>query len=383
MPEVISMKKMLSMILVLCLLLPCAALAQTVRQKTDTPAHLFKSWPSPSGKSMVYVNAPVVIPEVEKIPLYRTAPCAIPEESIQAALKYFGLENIPMQQLEYTSIEELNPTGCMWEDSENDRYLSVKLDTWIPLNNRIENAWLFYSFHQADNQSRAVPSEDEARKLADDLVNTVFPGHVYYSTDKFMDAGALPYRISHSDGEEDNDYAVVTDVRGDYGYRFHYVSKVGDISLAHTYNTADTGHQSEGGSYSYAMPYEVLDVDVGADGIFQVSWHNTFELGEMVSEDCKLLPFKKVLSILGTIAPREVSRFENSGDAHANILIDRVELSYMILPDKDNPESHILTPVWDFFGSHTYREDWYDDTDYSFFTINAIDGTVIDRNYAR
>ena len=369
------MKKMLSVILVLCLLLPCAALAQSIREKTKAPSHLFTSWSSPSGESTVYVSAPVVIPEVEKIPLYRTSPCVIPEENINAALKYFGLENIPRSQDEYVSIDELNVTWYTWEDSENDQWIITNLSTWIPLDNRIEHASLNFSFHQADNQSHAVPSEDEARKLADDLVNTVFPGHVYYSTDKFMDAQALPNRYSQEEGNHASDDA------GDYGYRFHYVSKVGAIPLAHVYGTADTGHQSEDGSYNYAMPYEVLDVDVGADGIFQVIWVNPFTLGKMISDDCKLLSFKKILSILGAIAPKEVSRYESSD--HASILIDRVELSYMILPDKDNPESHILTPVWDFFGSRTFREDWYDETDEPFFTINAIDGKVIDRNYAR
>ena len=378
MPEVISMKKMLSVILVLCLLLPCAALAQSVRGKIKAPSHLFTSWSSPSGKSMVYVSAPVVIPEVEKIPLYRTSPCAVPEETVNAALKFFGLENIPREQLEWDSLDELNVTGYMWHDTENDQWITTHLSTWIPLDNRIEHTSLDFSFHQADNQSHAVPSEDEARKLADDLVNTVFPGHVYYSTDKFMDPQALPYRASYS--QEEGNHA--SDDEGDYGYRFHYVSKVGAIPLAHVYCTADTGYQSDDGSYNYAMPYEILDVDVGADGIFQFRWESPFTLGEMISDDCKLLSFKKILGILGALAPKEVSRYENSGD-HANILIDRIELSYMILPDKDNPESHILTPVWDFFGSSTFCEDWYDETDMPYFTINAIDGTVIDREYAR
>ena len=40
-----------------------------------------------------------------------------------------------------------------------------------------------------------------------------------------------------------------------------------------------------------------------------------------------------------------------------------------------------MVPVWDFFGSRTIGREFYDITHYSLFTINAIDGTVIDREW--
>lgn len=364
------MKKMLSVILVLCLLLPCASLAESVREKIGAPSHLIQTYTSASGKSKVYVNAPVVIPEVENIPLYQAALCAIPEEAVNAALKYYNMENItPRQQDMGPTQGEESYEVFHWDEEENDYSISTLLMTWPPLNNRVEWSFLDFMTHEGENKSHAVPSEEEARKLADDLVNTVFPGHVYYSTDKYMDDIMLSYRASVVEG------------KGDYGYRFYYVSKIGDIPMAHVYNHADTGHDTNG-AYSYATPYETLLVDVGADGIFQFIWENAFELGEMTDDDCKLLPFRKIKEILGAVAPKVAAKYEGSS-SHNNIFIDRVELSYMILQDKDNPEAHTLTPVWDFFGSRTIDNEWYDDTDDSFITINAIDGTVIDRDYAR
>ena len=50
----------------------------------------------------------------------------------------------------------------------------------------------------------------------------------------------------------------------------------------------------------------------------------------------------------------------------------------MILQEKDNPLVYTLTPVWDFFGVRTIDRERYDFTDQSLFTINAIDGTVIE-----
>lgn len=60
--------------------------------------------------------------------------------------------------------------------------------------------------------------------------------------------------------------------------------------------------------------------------------------------------------------------------------INRVVLGYMSLQMKDNPERSQLVPVWDFFGSHTIDQEFYDFTNFSLFTINALDGTVIDRD---
>ena len=219
------MKKMLSVILVLCLLLPCAAMAQSVREKIHAPSSLIETYSSTSGKSKVYVNAPVVIPEVENIPLYQAAPCAVPEENVSAALKYFGMENIAPRQQDMGETAGAEAYAVFhWEDLENDKYISTFLMTWPPLNNRIETAILDYITHEGENKSHAVPSEEEARKLADDLVNAVFPGHVYYSTDKYLDDSMVLGRASQVPG------------KGDYGYRFYYVSRFNGIPMAHVYN---------------------------------------------------------------------------------------------------------------------------------------------------
>ena len=52
--------------------------------------------------------------------------------------------------------------------------------------------------------------------------------------------------------------------------------------------------------------------------------------------------------------------------------------------EKQNPRQFQLVPVWDFFGTvnlagnNTVKWDWAYN---SLFTINAMDGTAIDRDY--
>jgi hypothetical protein len=66
--------------------------------------------------------------------------------------------------------------------------------------------------------------------------------------------------------------------------------------------------------------------------------------------------------------------------------VDRITLGLTRIPVKDKPNEYMLVPVWDFFG--TLKTEFNDqnkmseESDYSaasFLTINAIDGSVIDR----
>ena len=65
------------------------------------------------------------------------------------------------------------------------------------------------------------------------------------------------------------------------------------------------------------------------------------------------------------------------------ISIEKIVLGMMVVGEKDNSEGMLAIPVWDFIGTQT--------VDYlvggletasgvSFMTINAIDGSIIDRS---
>ena len=60
------MKKTISIFLMLCLLLPGIALAE-VQSQVSTPAEYKGTYNSPSGKSHIYVDAQVVVPEAKTI----------------------------------------------------------------------------------------------------------------------------------------------------------------------------------------------------------------------------------------------------------------------------------------------------------------------------
>ena len=65
--------------------------------------------------------------------------------------------------------------------------------------------------------------------------------------------------------------------------------------------------------------------------------------------------------------------------------ITRVQLGLMRITEKDSTDTALLIPVWDFFGTYTMNVGEGDssvnhDTNTSRLTINAIDGSIIDRS---
>jgi hypothetical protein len=67
-------------------------------------------------------------------------------------------------------------------------------------------------------------------------------------------------------------------------------------------------------------------------------------------------------------------QFYGDPEGSLDINIDRIVLSYFVQPVKNENDKYIAMPVWDFVCSNTF-----DDRGSTYLTINAIDGSVINR----
>lgn len=365
------MKKIISIMIAFCLLLPwIAAQGEIVRNRVEAPTELKTTYTSPSGKSHVYVDASVVVPDVERIPLYRVTASNCSDELADRIMEYFHVQtNCSGVEDDASSYGMISYENRTWNFDTIDLFMFMYNETVPSMQGHILGTKIEYYSNQGKNTGHNLVPEAEALVLADAAVQTLFPGHAYYSTDKEKQDGRLSNRAGVRQGA------------GDYGYRFYFVSQVDGIPLAHV-NSGINTYEVNGGTteFNFAMPYEVLYVDVGQNGIFQILWQNPFTLEEQLTDNCTILSFEEIMQIFGTIAPLKAAIYENTA-ANNNYYIDRIELSYMILQEKNNPLVYTLTPVWDFFGARTIDRERYDFTDQSLFTINAIDGTVIDRDY--
>ena len=87
------MKRILMLVLLLVFLCP-DALAETVRENVNAPEHITGEFQSPSGRTHIYVDADVLIPDAPCLSTYQvTARTFTLEEAKQGADLYFGPGN--------------------------------------------------------------------------------------------------------------------------------------------------------------------------------------------------------------------------------------------------------------------------------------------------
>lgn len=143
---------------------------------------------------------------------------------------------------------------------------------------------------------------------------------------------------------------------------------------------------------------ENILLDVGKDGVLRFAWTAPSTQPVVRQAESTLLPFEEIAAIADTmlpeviVGPKETPLTQldqyNGFDTRMDVEITKVSLSLMRIRDKGSLQGTIV-PVWDFWGT----SDWYDaepnaygyqekGMNYEFqpmLTLNAVDGTVVDR----
>ncbi len=159
-------------------------------------------------------------------------------------------------------------------------------------------------------------------------------------------------------------------------YVFHYSPVVSGIPV--TFNASSTRLLSQPEQYDKIWEAETLDVYIGSDGIYRLDWCWPGDSGQVLNENVALLDFEAVIKrFKDQITYQKAWAFPNSTD---NLIgIEKVQLGMMRC--RLSEDRYVYLPVWDFIGDCTYKLDGIQDGEYnvSFLTINAIDGSIIDR----
>lgn len=143
---------------------------------------------------------------------------------------------------------------------------------------------------------------------------------------------------------------------------------------------------------------ENILLDVGKNGVLRFAWTAPSTKPVVRQAESTLLPFEEIAAIADTmlpeviVGPKETPLTQldqyNGFDTRMDVDITKVSLSLMRIRDKGSLQGTIV-PVWDFWGT----SDWYDaepnaygyqekGMNYDFqpmLTLNAVDGTVVDR----
>ena len=138
--------------------------------------------------------------------------------------------------------------------------------------------------------------------------------------------------------------------------------------------------------YNHQRDYEKLLVTVDKDGVAGVRYDAPYSVMETLAERTNLMPFSKIEEIFDKmILVYDNNLNDGTRDkTYMTYHIQRVELGLVNIPEK-NSENGLLVPAWTFLGyAHVESPydgvvDWATNGLKPFLTINAVDGSIINR----
>jgi len=176
-----------------------------------------------------------------------------------------------------------------------------------------------------------------------------------------------------------------------YAYRITCRRNLGGIPCAAIMGSSSTGEDGWGDSWDY----ENLTFMVNDDGIFQLDWYAPITVEEeLVAENATLLPFEDISAAFEQQIWIQYAPYEDYNDENyqskTTLTVEKVVLEYQRIMEQDNIENGFMTPVWNFYGAIRTESSYQDpetgeiyEDDYTqrdvLMTINAVDGTMIDR----
>ncbi len=157
--------------------------------------------------------------------------------------------------------------------------------------------------------------------------------------------------------------------------------------------------------YADMWSYERIMINIDDGGIANVFWNGNTRVGDCINENVRILPFEDIASrAVDQIKMQSAFLTDQGADGEglhvkrSEYCLNRAKLGFARVCVKDSGGYQII-PVWDFYGltSHYFdidevdafnkkngtnilAEQLYDSGYRAIVTINAIDGSTIDRN---
>lgn len=272
----------------------------------------------------------------------------------------------------------------VYEANLLDGYATVDGEEyWVSINNNWSNDWRWVLFNVVNTdrsignvymepEKEEIPeglSTEEVREKAEEYVKEM-------GFTDFAPAGEEYFRKYSTD--------EVTGVmkEGKPGYGIHFTRCIDTIPVTYTHEPGTTLSDTSVGDYCW--PYEEMTMVFDEKGLTDFMWNNPYELEKQSDEYVFLMPFSDIKDIFEEMLPEKNDWYQSDQIAEVCYYIDEVRLGYMRVIDQAGAQEGTMIPVWDFFGRQIVI---YNDGEEmaglgayeSQLTINAMDGTIIDR----
>ena len=380
---------------------------ETIAERLGVEPHYKAEYISDTAISVVTVDAEVVVPAAYAASVIEAVPRPFSEDEVLAFIDrhpadiawidqstraaYDGHGPLPDPKL---NADELGyKMYHLWiydqdePNAERDRH-SIFVDyglntrtgklTWAP---KLE----YLKSHYNLSASGLLPLTDgkalgcsitfeEARAYADAEVQTVCPDYALTAY------GQMPAPMSN------NSQMPAAGAGNPQYYIFRYTRHISGIPVNDDYGGEDVSND-----YDYTSGLGVITVIVDDDGVCFLGYNNPYDLGPTIQEDCDLLSFSQIMDIFAKVGLLSIQHLERNADLKENTLqVYKIQLGYMAVRQPDNVNAYYYVPVWDFYGYRVLfgtggyahgKDDGFVMQGNSELTINAIDGTIIDRRY--
>lgn len=149
--------------------------------------------------------------------------------------------------------------------------------------------------------------------------------------------------------------------------------------------------------YANVMPYEKIIICINDDGLIQFEWVAPVKVVETVGENVTLMDFNNIMDIfekqiqIQVVVGRDLPSAFYEADKKT-INIDRIALTMERIKKQDSQDAYLIVPAWNFYGTEVTNYNKIKDAEkiedlvieckifsHSYLTINAIDGSIIDR----
>ncbi|HHV08998.1 MAG TPA: hypothetical protein GXX75_01815 [Clostridiales bacterium] len=216
----------------------------------------------------------------------------------------------------------------------------------------------------------SISPEDARNKAAEALRALNIPDMELYSCEEvwgsaFLQGGVVKQQERHA-------------------YRLEFVRSLGGTLLTYAENnigrTVVPIDERTGERLAASWPYERVMFIIDDTGIVEFLWESPYEVMEQVVGHTKLMPFEDIQDIFSTMIL--VTHAQYGEDVKLAFNIDQVQLGMARIQENDDPVTGLIVPVWDFFGTMAIEYDGGQEllTEHvSHLTVNAIDGSIIDR----
>ena len=275
-----------------------------------------------------------------------------------------------------TNAEE-NYLGGMATVNGEDFHVSLDnnlSDTWRWISFQIRCSRVnsnFYNFFDEQNGSAQAAEIDraKARQKAQETVEAMGFTDFALAGEEYVQAVSV----------EEKEGNVHTDV---VGYAFYFTRMIDGIPVTYTANEGGTLENDD----IVVWPYERLELVYDPEGFASFNWVNPYHVEKVSDEYLFLLRVSEIQDIFEEMILKKYGDiYEEADKMKLDFFIDEVRLGYMRVFEKGNPMEGEMIPVWDFFGREVFcpegKEPMTDAVPYaSRLTINAMDGTIIDRD---